>query len=55
MLPYRLERFRLFPATAEEGGWLADILDRESREFGLRVTRTPDGSLVALPVADPGR
>src|SRR5919106_565597 len=55
VLPYRLERFRLFPATAEEGGWLAEILDRESREFGLRVTRTPDGSLVALPVADPGR
>ena len=48
MTPMRIRRFRLERADAEEGGWLAETLDRESRRVGnTRVERTADGRLRA--------
>jgi poly-gamma-glutamate capsule biosynthesis protein CapA/YwtB (metallophosphatase superfamily) len=45
MAPMRVRRFRLQRATAEEAAWLAQTLDRESREFGSRVELTARGRL----------
>jgi poly-gamma-glutamate capsule biosynthesis protein CapA/YwtB (metallophosphatase superfamily) len=45
MAPMRVRRFRLQRASAEEAGWLARALDRESREFGSRVELTARGWL----------
>lgn len=36
-VPLRLRRFRLERATDEQARWLAETLDRESRELGARV------------------
>jgi poly-gamma-glutamate capsule biosynthesis protein CapA/YwtB (metallophosphatase superfamily) len=41
----RIRRFRLERASVEEAGWLAEMLDRESRGFGVRVEKTADGRL----------
>jgi poly-gamma-glutamate capsule biosynthesis protein CapA/YwtB (metallophosphatase superfamily) len=43
MAPMRIRRFRLERASVEEAGWLAEMLDRESRGFGVRVEKTADG------------
>jgi poly-gamma-glutamate capsule biosynthesis protein CapA/YwtB (metallophosphatase superfamily) len=45
MAPMRVRRFRLQRASAEEAGWLAATLDRESRAFGSRVELTARGGL----------
>lgn len=45
MTPMRIRRFRLERASEEETGWLADMLDRESRELGVRVEKTPERRL----------
>ena len=45
MIPMRIRRFRLNRASDAESDWLAATLDRESRQFGSRVEREPDGSL----------
>lgn len=49
-VPLRIRRFRLERATAEEAGWLARTLDRESRRFGTAV-RFEAGRLVIEPSA----
>jgi poly-gamma-glutamate synthesis protein (capsule biosynthesis protein) len=45
MLPFRIRRFRLEQAAAEEADWLARRMDRECRRFGGRVA-LQDGRLV---------
>jgi poly-gamma-glutamate synthesis protein (capsule biosynthesis protein) len=45
MLPFRIRRFRLETATAEEANWLRQRMDRECRRFGGGVTLR-DGRLV---------
>ncbi|MET7967248.1 CapA family protein [Micromonospora sp. NPDC005305] len=45
LVPLRMRRMRLRPATAEEAGWLADLLDTLGRPSGTRVTLAPDGVL----------
>ena len=37
MLPFRLAKFQLHAATAEETDWLADMLTREGQALGTRV------------------
>jgi len=49
LVPYRLERLRLVPATAAETEWLTAMLDRESRELGFRVAQSADGAIVGRP------
>jgi poly-gamma-glutamate synthesis protein (capsule biosynthesis protein) len=46
MVPLQARRLRLEHASAGDGAWLADVLDRVSRDFGCRVDRTTDGDLV---------
>lgn len=46
LVPLRIARFRLVPASAEEAAWLQQTLDRESRRFGTRV-RLHEGRLAA--------
>jgi poly-gamma-glutamate capsule biosynthesis protein CapA/YwtB (metallophosphatase superfamily) len=45
MTPMRIRRFRLVRASKEEASWLMETLDRESRRFGARVAKTPEGRL----------
>lgn len=45
MLPFRLRKFRLHHASAEEAEWLRARMDRECRKFGCGV-RLKDGRLV---------
>lgn len=45
MTPMRIQDFRLRRADAEEAGWLAETLDRESRAFGAEVAGDDDGRL----------
>lgn len=48
MTPMRIRRFRLERAGPEEGRWLAETLDRESRRLGVtRVEHTAEGRLRA--------
>jgi poly-gamma-glutamate synthesis protein (capsule biosynthesis protein) len=43
LIPMRVRRFRLEHAPLEEATWLATVLSRESRPFGIAVERNPDG------------
>ncbi|MEU4482931.1 CapA family protein [Micromonospora sp. NPDC023966] len=45
LIPVRMRRMRLQPATPAEAGWLADLLDALGRPSGTRFTRAPDGAL----------
>jgi poly-gamma-glutamate synthesis protein (capsule biosynthesis protein) len=45
MTPMRIQDFRLRRASAEERGWLAARLDRESRPFGASVVEDDAGAL----------
>ena len=45
MTPMRIRRFRLERASEEEGSWLRNALDRESRKLGARVEETSSGRL----------
>ncbi|MFP4536693.1 MAG: CapA family protein [Dichotomicrobium sp.] len=45
MLPFRLRKFRLQRASAEETSWLGDRMDRECRKFGSGVRRSGEGKL----------
>ena len=42
MLPFRLAKFQLHTATAEETDWLADMLTREGQALGTRVDPEED-------------
>lgn len=46
MAPFRLRRFRLERTSEQDARWLADTLDRESRELGARVELGGSGRLV---------
>jgi len=37
MIPMRIRNFRLNYASRNDAAWLRDVLDRESRRFGLAV------------------
>ncbi len=43
IVPLRIEKFRLTPASGADAGWLTAVLDRESRKFGAGVGSAPDG------------
>jgi poly-gamma-glutamate capsule biosynthesis protein CapA/YwtB (metallophosphatase superfamily) len=45
MIPMQMRRFRLQRATAQDAGWLREVLDREGRHLGCRVEPGPDGGL----------
>jgi poly-gamma-glutamate synthesis protein (capsule biosynthesis protein) len=45
MVPMQMRRFRLQRASAQDTGWLREVLDRESRPFGSRVAMGPGGEL----------
>ncbi|MFW6083850.1 MAG: CapA family protein [Gemmatimonadota bacterium] len=45
LVPCRIERFRLRPASEAESAWLRRTLDRESRPLGARVVEAEDGTL----------
>jgi poly-gamma-glutamate synthesis protein (capsule biosynthesis protein) len=45
MAPFRSRGMRLARADAEDAEWLRAVLDRMSREFGVRVERDGDGML----------
>jgi poly-gamma-glutamate synthesis protein (capsule biosynthesis protein) len=45
LVPFRARRLRLERAAPAEAGWLASVLDRESRRFDTRVQPTDAGPL----------
>jgi poly-gamma-glutamate synthesis protein (capsule biosynthesis protein) len=45
MAPLQIRRFQLVAASRADVDWLQRSLDRESRRFGARVEREPDGRL----------
>ncbi|MGW9194023.1 CapA family protein [Micromonospora chersina] len=45
LVPVRMRRMRLQPATPAEAGWLADLLDTLGRPSGTRFARGADGAL----------
>jgi poly-gamma-glutamate synthesis protein (capsule biosynthesis protein) len=51
MVPMQARRMRLHLATAEDAGYLADVLDRISPRTGTRVVLAPDRSLLFDPPA----
>lgn len=46
MVPTRIQHFRVNIASYDEGKWLANVLTRESRKFGIRIERRPDNTLI---------
>lgn len=55
MVPMRARKMRLRHAAAADSRWLAATLNRISRQFGSRIDRQPDGTLLLclLPPASP--
>jgi len=45
MAPFRMRRFRLERANAEDARWLRDVMDREGQKFGTGATLDADGRL----------
>ena len=45
MMPLQMQRFQLVYASSEDIHLLLETLDRESRKFGTRIIRKPDGRL----------
>ena len=48
LVPCRIERFRIQPASEAETAWLQQTLDRESRPLGARVVHTGEGALEVM-------
>jgi poly-gamma-glutamate synthesis protein (capsule biosynthesis protein) len=46
MVPFQIRNFRLNHASPKDATWLADLLDRESRQFRTRVCHPADGALM---------
>jgi poly-gamma-glutamate synthesis protein (capsule biosynthesis protein) len=46
LVPFRSRRLRLEPAAPSDARWMAAVLDRRSRRYGVRVRPTPEGLLV---------
>lgn len=55
LLPFRLRRFRLCRAAAEDAAWLHGTLDRHSAPFGTRLTLEADGTLTVHKSEAPSR
>lgn len=51
LIPFRLRRFCLRRAPAEDVTWLGRTLDRESRRMGARVRESGEGELAVEPQA----
>ena len=49
MVPVERRRFRLVHATRADRGWLRQVLDRECRALGTRVTAAADERLRLMP------
>jgi len=45
LLPTRISRFKINRASRQEALWLEEMLNRESRSFGVRIDLQPDLSL----------
>jgi poly-gamma-glutamate synthesis protein (capsule biosynthesis protein) len=45
MIPMQRRKFRLNRAVREDGDWLREVLDRESRQLGARVELAEDAAL----------
>jgi poly-gamma-glutamate capsule biosynthesis protein CapA/YwtB (metallophosphatase superfamily) len=45
MMPLQMRRFQLVYASSEDTDLLLEMLDQESRKFGTRIVRKPDGRL----------
>jgi poly-gamma-glutamate capsule biosynthesis protein CapA/YwtB (metallophosphatase superfamily) len=45
MVPMQARKMRLCHASAADARWLAEVVDRISREFSSRIDRQPDGTL----------
>jgi len=46
LVPFRSRRLRLEPATSPDVAWLASVLDRESRSFGVRVRHSAEDRIL---------
>jgi poly-gamma-glutamate synthesis protein (capsule biosynthesis protein) len=46
MIPMQRRKFRLNRAVREDGDWLGEVLDRESRQLGARVERAENAALL---------
>ncbi len=54
LVPTRIKQFKINKASSREARWLQDVLNRESREFGIQVAVDPDNSFTVgwdLPTA----
>lgn len=52
MVPFRLQRFRLVRASAQDAAWLGERLDRECRRFGRTVRLGELNSLILSGLED---
>jgi hypothetical protein len=48
LLPFKIEKFRLNSASAQDAAWLRGVLDRESAKLGTRLAATGGRSLKLL-------
>lgn len=46
MVPFQIRNFCLNHASPKDAAWLADLLNRESRQFGTRVRLASNGTLM---------
>ncbi len=46
MVPMQVRKMRLCHANTADSQWLRLVLERISRDFGTRVSRQPDGTLI---------
>jgi len=51
LVPLQIRNFRLTRPATDDVGWLQQTLDRECRQFGVRVALRPDGRLTLSPSA----
>ena len=54
LVPSRIKQFRINKGSGREVRWLQDVLNRESREFGIQTAVTPENSFIVeweLPAA----
>ncbi|HXW40400.1 MAG TPA: CapA family protein [Xanthobacteraceae bacterium] len=51
LVPLQIRNFRLTRPATDDVGWLQQTLNRECRQFGVRVALRPDGRLTLSPSA----
>ncbi len=49
LVPLQIKNFRLKHPSREDIGWLREMLDRECRRFGTKVSRGAEGQLAVSP------